>query len=76
MVLDLGMAGEPGVALRTLKQACGTGDALDRCKELLNQQFEAVTNLLNEHSELLMKLTEALLREETIDEARFLELVA
>jgi len=76
MVLDLGMAGEPGVALRPLKQACGTGDALDRCKELLNQQFEAVTNLLNEHSELLMTLTEALLREETIGEERFLELVA
>ena len=76
MALDLGMTGEPGVALRPLKNACGTGDALDRCKDLLNQQFEAVTSLLKEHSELLMKLTEALIREETIDETRFLELVA
>jgi len=76
MALDLGMTGEPGVALRPLKNACGTGDALDRCKELLNQQFEAVTKLLSENAELLMKLTEALIREETINEARFLELVA
>ncbi len=76
MALDLGMTGEPGVALRPLKNACGAGDALDRCKELLNQQFDAVTSLLRDNSELLMKLTEALTREETIDEHRFLELVA
>jgi cell division protease FtsH len=76
MTLDLGMTGEPGVALRALKSACGTGDALEQCKNLLNSQFEAVTNLLKDHSELLMKLTETLIREETINEARFLELVA
>lgn len=76
MALDLGMAGEPGVALRPLKNACGTGDALDRCRDLLNQQFEAVTNLLRDNLELLMKLTETLIHEETIDETRFLELVA
>lgn len=76
MALDLGMTGEPGVALRPLKNACGTGDALDRCKDLLNQQFDAVTSLLSDNSELLMKLTEALIREETIDENRFMELVA
>jgi len=76
MALDLGMTGEPGIALRPLKNACGTGDALDRCKDLLNQQFDAVTNLLRDNSELLMKLTEALIKEETIDEQRFVELVA
>ncbi len=58
MALDLGMAGGPGIAIRPLKNACGTGDALDRCKDVLNQQFEAVTNLLKDHTELLMKLTE------------------
>jgi cell division protease FtsH len=76
MALDLGMTGEPGVALRPLKNACGTGDALDRCKDLLNRQFDAVTSLLQDNSELLMKLTEALIHEETIDENRFMELVA
>jgi len=76
MVLDLGMAGDPGVALRPLKNACGTGDALERCKELLNSQFDAVTALLEQNSDLLMRITEALLAEETINEARFLELVA
>ncbi len=76
MALDLGMTGEPGVAIRPLKAACGTGDAMERCKELLGHEFDAVTNLLQSHSELLMKLTEALLQEETIDEQRFLQLVA
>jgi cell division protease FtsH len=76
MALDLGMAGEPGVALRPLKNACGTGDALERCRNLLNQQFDQVTELLKDNSDLLMKLTETLIAEETIDEHRFLELVA
>jgi ATP-dependent Zn protease len=70
------MAGEPGVAIRPLKAACGTGDALDRCKGLLSHEFDAVTDLLKAHSELLMDLTETLIREETIDERRFLQLVA
>jgi cell division protease FtsH len=76
MTLDLGMTGEPGVALRPLKNACGVGDALERCKDLLNSQFEAVTELLKANSEALMKIAEALIQEEAIDEARFLELVA
>lgn len=76
MTLDLGMTGEPGVALRPLKNVCGVGDALERCKDILNSQFDAVTELLKANSEVLMKIAEALVQEEAIDETRFTELVA
>lgn len=74
MTMDLGMAGDPGVALRPLKSSCGGGDGFERCKDLLNEQFESVTQLLEQNTDTLMKITETLMEEETLNEQRFLEL--
>lgn len=71
MVLDLGMAGEPGVALRALSRACGLNpaDGLGECRERLNLLFQRVTQLLAEQVDLLMRLTDELLARESLNAA-------
>lgn len=66
MVMDLGMAGEPGVALRSLSKCGSAPDALAKSRALLSEQFNAITDLLGRHVEKLMSLTQELLERETL----------
>lgn len=66
-VLDLGMAGEPAVALRMLSRACGGGsEALEKCRERLNALYQSVYKLLGEHVSELDAVMEKLIEEETL----------
>ncbi len=69
MVMDLGMEGDPGVAIRPLSQACGgsPNDAIKRCAEALNRHFDAVTQLLSGNTGKLMALVESLIESEALD---------
>ena len=68
MVMDLGMVGEPAVALRALHRACGNaGNGADRCREILAELYGRVSDLLRAHSGELLRLMEALLESETLN---------
>lgn len=76
MVLDLGMADEPAVSLRPLQKLFGGGsDGLAMSRDILARQLQAVTELLTRHTDELMRLTEALLEEESINQRRLMELL-
>lgn len=67
LVMDLGMGGEPAVALRPLTRACGgADDAKDQCRKKLGELFDAVCSLLLERSDALLKLTDALCEREAM----------
>ncbi|MDL2206937.1 AAA family ATPase [Eubacteriales bacterium OttesenSCG-928-N13] len=78
MVLDLGMEGSPGVAIRPLSKACGGGgaDAYNLCADTLNRHFEAVTALLTQHNEQLMRLVEGLIEHEALNAHQIDEILA
>ncbi|MDO4629494.1 MAG: hypothetical protein Q4C70_09955, partial [Planctomycetia bacterium] len=62
-VAELGMAGEPAVSLKAVGAVSGQEA---KCRELLTKLFERAKGLLLEHHEALMRLTEALLQQETL----------
>lgn len=71
MHLDLGMGGEPAVAARALNAACGGGYApQEECRRALGRLYEEASDLLAEHTDALLRLADALLREETISGER------
>ena len=71
MIMDLGMGDEPAVSIRTLQAACGESvGAFNACKKLLQEQMDAVTKRLSLNTPLLTALTEALLREESMNADR------
>ena len=68
MVLELGLAGEPAVSIKTLGRHCGgTGDAGERCRALLDKLFNQTRELIERHVKALDALAEALLRHEALD---------
>ena len=68
MALELGLAGEPAVSVHVLGQKCGgTGDAAERCKRLLDQQYQRTLALLETHVAALDALAQALLEREALD---------
>ena len=68
MVLDLGFVGSPAVSLRTLSRCTGSGaqDAAALVKRLLDDCYQAVRALLEEHADLLAALAERLLEAESL----------
>ena len=67
LVMDLGMAGEPAVSLRALSRACGGGDeAKALCRQKLGELFANVSDLLLEHADELLLLTDALVEREAM----------
>ena len=68
MVLDLGMAGDAATSLRTLHKLCpgNSGGALEDCKRLLGERYQAIADALSKHVTQLMALVEALLARETM----------
>ena len=67
LVMDLGMAGEPAVSLRTLSRACGGSDeAKALCRQKLGELFANVSDLLLEHADELLLLTDALVEREAM----------
>ena len=67
-LLELGLAGEPAVSVHVLGQKCGdTGDAAERCKRLLDQQYQRTLALLKTHVAALDALAQALLEHEALD---------
>ena len=70
MVLELGMAGSPGVSLRVLNSQCGgAGDANERCVKLLDKLYARANGLVTRHIAVLDQLAEALLKAEALDGA-------
>ena len=68
MVLELGLAGEPGVCGRVLARQFGsTGDGQERCKRLLNQIYDESVALMAAHASAVTALAEALLESEALD---------
>lgn len=68
MALELGLAGEPAVSARALGRQCGgMGDAGERCKKLLNEQFARTCGLIERHIAALDALASALLDAEALD---------
>ncbi len=76
MVMDLGMADEPAIALRALQKGCQCSpqDGFARARALLTEQFQQVSQLLKTHVDDLMKLSEALLEKESLNAAQLGEL--
>ena len=76
MVMDLGMVLEPCTSLRQLQKSIGSqaGEAMQCARELLKTQYEHATQLLAENIETLMKITEALIKNETLCERALAEL--
>ena len=67
MVTELGMAGEPSVSLKALSRVCGgMPGAQEQCRALLQQQFERTQRLMLQHSDALLRLTEALVENESL----------
>ena len=67
LVMDLGMAGEPAVSLRALSRACGGSDeAKALCRQKLGELFANVSDLLLEHADELLLLTDALVEREAM----------
>ena len=67
LVMDLGMAGEPAVSLRALSRTCGGGDdGKALCRQKLGELFEHVSALLLERADDLLRLTEALVKQEAM----------
>ena len=70
MVMDMGMETDHGIALRALSKACSAGsqEGFAQSRKLLKEAYGQTFELLRENSDLLMKLTEALLEKESMDE--------
>lgn len=70
MVMDMGMETDHGIALRALSKACSAGsqEGFAQSRKLLKEAYGQTFELLRENSGLLMKLTEALLEKESMDE--------
>ena len=67
MVTELGMAGEPSVSLKALSRVCGgMPGAQEQCRALLQRQFERTQRLMLQHSDALLRLTEALVENESL----------
>lgn len=76
MVTELGMAGEPAVAYKTLQKSCGgVGGTSDACRKQLNELFERTKQVLAGHAEPLVRLTEALLAQETLTGDEVMDIV-
>lgn len=68
MVLELGLAGEPAVSLRVLSRQCGTtADAPERCRALLDRQYERAVSLVTRNIAALDALAQALLECEALE---------
>lgn len=70
MVMDMGMETDHGIALRALSKACSAGsqEGFAQSRKLLKEAYGQTFELLRENSDLLMKLTEAILEKESMDE--------
>ena len=69
MILDLGMGGEPSVSLRALGNSCGgMGNTAELCRQKLAESYERVYTLLGNNASLMMDITEALMKKETLNE--------
>ena len=67
MVMELGMNGEPAVSQKVLAGLCGpSNENSAACKSILECQFRRVYDLLEENADALMKITRALIEEETL----------
>ena len=68
MVMDLGMAGTPAVALRVLTKTCGAAaDAAQLCRDVLDALYQRTRQLLAEHREELFFLANRLVERETMN---------
>lgn len=69
MIMDLGMGGEPAIAVRTLGAVCGGARSAEEiCREKLKQMYDRATSILEANIESLIMLTDVLLEKETLDE--------
>ncbi|MBE5765897.1 MAG: ATP-dependent zinc metalloprotease FtsH [Clostridiales bacterium] len=69
MVMELGLENEPYVSLRALNRLVGSStNAAEVCKQRLQQEYMAVTALLEAQMPKLRHLTDALLEHEMITE--------
>ena len=68
MVTELGMAGEPAVAVKALNRLCGgTQGSADACRNLLNALYKRTEALLEANISALDALASALLEAESLD---------
>lgn len=75
MITELGMGDDPSVSLRALSVASGSPiHAEQAITALLNRMYAKAAQVLSENSDLLMRLTEALLQHETLDEEEIYEI--
>lgn len=69
MIMELGMGGEPAVSLRVLGAACGgIHGAEEACRKKLDEMYRRAVEILEDEIETLIRLTSALLENETLDE--------
>lgn len=70
MVSELGMAGEPAVSFKALARTCpASGQIGESARSMLNELFARAQQVLAENAEHLGRLAEALLENETLNEA-------
>lgn len=77
MVMELGMGGEPSVSLKTLYAHCGSsGTGAEISKKILEEQYKRAFDILSSNAEALVRITSALVDEESISGDRVSELIS
>lgn len=67
MIMELGMGENPAVSLKALSRHCNIGDdGAEKSKKLLERLYSRTCEILVEHADVLMRLTKALIEEETL----------
>jgi cell division protease FtsH len=68
MIMELGMGDNPAVSLRALSSVCGGGGSAEQaCRDALSGLYQKTREILEDHINELLTLTEALLERETLD---------